>query len=295
MDTKKINALLKVIEYGSLTSAAEALGYTQPGLTNMMNTLEDELGTAILIRSKTGVRLSEAGQELLPYIQTMAAAAEDLDKAVDAVRSKSYATLRIGAYSSIARKWLPTIMQEFHLAAPDVGMSASMQDIKIMYDAVRSNKLDIAFVSYSEKLMNGLDWTPLANDELVAVFPGTYSPSEGPFPMKYFSGLDFLMPSGGFDADIIPLFDDFSAPANIRYTNMDDAAIVSMVEHGFGVSIMSDLIMQGISGSAAVAPLNPPAFRKLGIIVKEKRRNESAMRHFIASAQKTVSEIFQLK
>ena len=44
MDSKKVHALLLAIEKGSLTSAAAELGYTQSGLTHMMNALEEELG-----------------------------------------------------------------------------------------------------------------------------------------------------------------------------------------------------------------------------------------------------------
>ena len=64
MDTKKVHALLLAVDRGSLTSAAAELGYTQSGLTHMMNALEDELGLNLLVRSKNGVRLSPAGQAL---------------------------------------------------------------------------------------------------------------------------------------------------------------------------------------------------------------------------------------
>ena len=48
MDTKKIKALLRSVELGSLSSAAEDLGYTQSGLTHMMNALEDEYMVRLL-------------------------------------------------------------------------------------------------------------------------------------------------------------------------------------------------------------------------------------------------------
>ena len=57
MDTKKIAAMLAAVEKGSLTSAARELGYTQSGLTHMMNALEAELGLSLLVRSKNGVHL----------------------------------------------------------------------------------------------------------------------------------------------------------------------------------------------------------------------------------------------
>ena len=40
MDTKKLRALLTALNKGSLTAAAEELGYTQSGLTHMMNSLD---------------------------------------------------------------------------------------------------------------------------------------------------------------------------------------------------------------------------------------------------------------
>ena len=66
MDSKKVHALLLAVERGSLTSAAAELGYTQSGLTHMMNALEEEVGLNLLVRSKNGVCLSPAGQALRP-------------------------------------------------------------------------------------------------------------------------------------------------------------------------------------------------------------------------------------
>ena len=69
MDSEKFHALLKAIECGSLTGAAEELGYTQAGLTHMMNRLEKEIGVSLLQRTKLGVKLSPDGKDLLPYIK----------------------------------------------------------------------------------------------------------------------------------------------------------------------------------------------------------------------------------
>ena len=291
MDTKKLSAFLTVVESGSLTAAAEELGYTQPGLTNMMNSLESELGMSLLTRSKSGVRLSPSGNDLIDPIRKLVLAGEAFDREVEIIREKNISTVRIGAYASIARTWLPSILADYKSLSPDVDTIVSMQDILTSYNAVKNESLDCAIVSYVEDLMPGLDWTPLVDDELVAILPGSYSSSEGPFPMRLFDGLDFLMPSGGFEMEILPLFEFSGASANFRYTNMDDATLVSMVSHGLGVTILSRLIMRGINESVAIVPLEPFAVRRLGIITKEKRRNVQSVRHFINSTIKTVLEI----
>ena len=49
MDTKKPEALVASVELGSFTRAAEQLGYTQSGLTHMMNSLEKDIGFTVLV------------------------------------------------------------------------------------------------------------------------------------------------------------------------------------------------------------------------------------------------------
>ena len=98
MDSKKVHALLLAIEKGSLTSAAAELGYTQSGLTHMMNALEEELGLNLLVRSKNGVRLSPAGQALKPRMQAFLDAADALEADASRLRQRSSSTLRLGAY-----------------------------------------------------------------------------------------------------------------------------------------------------------------------------------------------------
>jgi len=293
MDTKKIKALLRAVELGSLSSAAEDLGYTQSGLTHMMNALEDELGVSVLIRNKSGVHLSPIGMELLTDMKTLVNAADALVRDVDSLRERTISSIRVGAYSSIARTWLPVILAHYKDTSPETAMTLSMQDIRELYNAVKNEDLDCAIVSYQSALMAGLSWTPLKDDELVAILPGSYSVEEGAFPVEYFSDMDFLMPSGGFDMDILPAFSSVSGRnlPNFRYTNMDDAAIVSMCSHGLGVSIMSRLIMESVTDKVAVVPLKPQSFRRLGIITREQRKNDRGIRNFIATAQNTLKEL----
>ena len=66
MESKKLEALLMAVDLGSFTKAAEVLGYTQSGLTHMMNSLEKEVGFTLLERGRSGVRLTEEGERIAP-------------------------------------------------------------------------------------------------------------------------------------------------------------------------------------------------------------------------------------
>ena len=62
-------AFQKIIELGSFTKAADALGYTQSSVSQMIASLENELSLKLLTRSRTGVRLTTDGAELYPFIE----------------------------------------------------------------------------------------------------------------------------------------------------------------------------------------------------------------------------------
>ena len=63
---------LKVCETGSFSKAAEALNYTQSGISQMMAGLEEELGVKLFARINRGVTLTDNGTRLLPYVRELA-------------------------------------------------------------------------------------------------------------------------------------------------------------------------------------------------------------------------------
>ncbi len=294
MDTKKIAAMLTALEKGSLTAAAEEMGYTQSGLTHMMNSLEDELGVKILVRSKVGVHLSPAGRELLPQMKELMRCADELQKSVDRLVQRSYTVLRFGTYASVFRQWLPSILSDLRRVSPEISVTIRTGSMQEVYNAVRNEELDCAIVSYQPSLCQGMDWIDLHDDALLAILPADVELNGGEYPVELFDGREFLMPSDGQELDIMPALSANGMRVNpeIHYTGLDDASIASMVAHGLGVSVLSKLIMDGISDHVLAIPLAPAACRHLGIVVNANRRNEHSIKSFITCAQATVKHIY---
>ena len=84
METKKWAAMLTAAELGSFTRAAQKLGVTQSGLTHMMNALEKETGFPLLVRDRSGVRLTAAGERLLPAVREVIQSAARLEEQIAA-------------------------------------------------------------------------------------------------------------------------------------------------------------------------------------------------------------------
>lgn len=293
MDSKKLAAFLAVQRLGTLTRAAEALNYTQSGMTHMMNALEKELGIPLLERGRNGVALTPAALQLLPKIEALVASAEALEKELAEMKGRSSSGIRVGAYSSMGQHWLPEIMRRFLSEMPGVPVDIRMVSVAELYDMLKSGALDCAFVSYQASEFTGaLDWIPLRNDELVAILPSDYPVRGGLFSVGDFADQNFLMPANGFDRDIAPVFAHSSAQPRIRLTNMDDPAIISMVEHGLGLSILSELVMRGRQDNVQALPLTPPGYRELGIAFLSARGETEPLASFIRCARATVMELY---
>lgn len=295
MDIKKIRALLAAVELGSLTSAAEELGYTQSGLTHMMNSLEEELGLNLLVRSKKGVEFSPAAQEILPQMQAMLAAEDALIAAANALHEKNISKIRLGAYSSMARQWLPIVLADFRSVSPDTDIEMYVGGIPDIYEKLRKDELDCAFVSYQDSMVQGLRYIQLRDDPLVAILPGNFSASMTSFPVNRFAGAEFIMPSDGFENDILPALNHNleKIASRVHRINLDDAALVSMVEHKLGVTILSQLVMQGMNYNVRILPLEPAVSRHLGIAINEKKTGDKSIRRFVKCAQTAIGRMYE--
>ena len=288
MDARKWEALLVSAREGSFTRAAQELGVTQSGLTHMMNALEQEVGVPLLERGHYGTRLTEQGQALEEAARAFVEAGKVLEQQAENLRCREDRSIRVGAYSSMALHWLPSILQQFRQSCPDVRVDVEMGGIEELYGHVRSGEMDLAFVSRQDDLRS--EFYPLKEDVLVAILPPEEQ-YEGweKFPVTAFEDREFLMPSLGFTRDIMPMFRRHQVRPRIRRTTVDDPVVISMVAHGLGVSIMTELIMTGRPKTVKVLPIDPRAFRELGIIVRSRKELKPAAQDLIRCARETVA------
>ena len=111
-DAQYIRSLRAYLSDGlNLRRAAERLGYSQPGLTGMLNRLEQEIGYPVLQRGSGGVSLTEAGEALMPHVERILRDSRALEQAIADHRPEERRILRIGSYTSISRNWLPPVLK----------------------------------------------------------------------------------------------------------------------------------------------------------------------------------------
>ena len=84
MSIRKYIAYLRTVETGSITQAANELGYTQSAVSKMISDLEQDWQVKLLTRNHSGIEISSDGMVLLPTIREIVKDYEDLNFAVSA-------------------------------------------------------------------------------------------------------------------------------------------------------------------------------------------------------------------
>ena len=229
MDDKRLRALLTAVQCGSFGKATAQLGYTQSAMTHMVNKLEAELGCTLLTRSSHGVRLSEEGEHLLPYIQDYLRASETLRREAAAQGEAHNRVLRIGCFASIARARLPALLQKFRKLHPEIKIDVLVGGYELAA-ALEEERVQLALVE--ETCGKGFYWTPLTDAPLVAVVPPDFPWAEDVIPLERLLQETFLSCPEQYVARLLPP----EAP-RLEVTASDDAAILSMVAAGLGVAL----------------------------------------------------------
>lgn len=295
MDLKKYEALIRAVECGSFSKAATELGYTQSGLTHMMNSLEEAIGFPLLQRGHYGIRLTENGETLLPLIKSLIGANQCLENAIDKINECENSTIRIGSYASISLHWLPSILQSFQKSHPSVTIDIQNTSIEENYRWLREGKVDMVFGSKQENFSD-LHWIPLHDDPLLAILPKNYAVENTEvFSLCSFDNAPFLMPAMGFDLDIMPYFKACNIKPSVRITSMDDPTILAMVERGLGTSILSELCIKDTGSNIRALKIDPPAYRQLGIALGKGQERTATVQKFVNCAKKVVAEMYRDK
>ena len=144
MDLRLFSTFLRVAELQNFTKAAEQLGYSQATVTVQIHQLEQALGIQLFERIGKRVRMTEHGEQFIPYAIEILKAEQN---AKDFLREPENPSgrLRIGTAESLLLSVLTPILMEYHHRYPDVMVSIHTGLIHELFDMVRQNDVDLLF------------------------------------------------------------------------------------------------------------------------------------------------------
>ncbi len=279
MDVNKIKVLLQAVDNGSLLMTAKQLGYTQAGLTHMMNSIENELGITLLHRGKFGVKLTEEGERMMPLFRQLVSASEKIEGEAALILEQKASIIRLGAIASVIRTWLPDAIRSFQQENPEISFEIKEVDERL-YEIFDKGRLDLCITS---NIMEREDFIPLIKDEFFAVLPPDYPLDEsGVFPLRRIEDENFLFPSAAGDYDVEQTLEGYGIKVNKQSTSVDDNSALSMAARGFGVSLLPKLLLDNCHENVKIAPLDKPCFRRIGMLYNQGKNASPGAKKFAA-------------
>ena len=279
MNIRKYEAYVRAVELGSLSKAAEELGYTQSGISHMMQSLEDEVGFPLMVRTSSGIVPNHEGEMLLPIIRQLLNTNEALGQYIAKIKGADTGRIRIAAYSSVATYWLPGIIRDFQKDYPNVEIEITEAGSNVIEEIMSSRQAELCIYAGGED--KGFEWVPLCH-------PLAAGPS---VPLNALLKEQFIMPAPGYDGEVRYILDELPHWPHILFSACSDYAIINMVAQGLGVSILPELQLANYAHSAVALPMDPPQERMLGMGVPQVKTASPVTRNFMMYVQAYVEKL----
>ncbi len=295
MSLSQYQAFLKTIELGNLTRAAEDLGYTQSGITHLLNALEDDCGLKLLVREKSGAYATSDGEMLIPYFEEICRSYDSLKSKLYAMRKLESGLVRIATFTSVSVQWLPGIIAAYVEDHPQVEFQLLQGTTEENMEWLKRGKVDCSFVSSIEG--SSFPTFKLHSDPLVAVVPeGHELASQRTISVTDLARYPYIKLTEGTYTETKEIEDVFlrhNARPKVRFAEMNDYAVVAMVEKNLGVTLLPQMLVWKTTRKLAVRPLTSGEDRILGIAVKNIDQMNEATREFIKYAQRWVAQKYE--
>ena len=277
---QQYEAFVKITETGSFTRAAESMGYTQSAVSQMIKSLEEELDTTLVHRSKKGIELSPDGEQFLPYIKNVYNAHRELMEKRNEMRGLGSGIVRIGTLASISSNWLPRLMKGFKEMYPSVHFDLQQGEYTNISGWIRDGSVDFGFVN--PDAAEGLTTVALKRDEMLAVLPVNHKMSKrNAVTLKELSKEPYILLDEGELSEPLEFFRANGLEPNTQYVVFDDYTIMSMVEEGLGISVLSALVLNRHHHNIVVKSITPKLERTVALAYKNKNVLPIASRYFI--------------
>ncbi len=265
MDTIKYRVLLSVMETGSFTLTADKLGYTQSGVSHIIQNMENEFGLPLFIRDNRKVIPTSAALEIMPMIKDLISSEDNILQTVGGLLGLYHGTIRVAAGIYPMVRWMPRIIKEFNQKYPDIQIYLVDGNYEQIESMLVTGELDLGFLSLPTK--ENLESLPLYEERLMVVLPKGHPLAAKPIlSLSEIVGEPFIIPGESSRSHVWELFTRHGFPFPKVYSSPVDYVTISLVKEGLGLSIIPELILRDFSANIeARYLLEEDAVRTLGV------------------------------
>lgn len=282
MDAEKCRVLLEIITCGTLSGAADKLGYSPSGISRMMDALEREFGFRLLLRGRNGICPTRECETLLPRIREFVEKQEQLRLEVAGISGLIAGEISVGTPYPAYYDPFFRLIAKFNQQYPQVRVNILRGMSSALCAAVEDGNADFCIVS---KRKGDFCWIPLRQDPLVVILSRNHPlTKQDSVPLSVLETEPFLLPSPDEETDVY----NFLTAAGIRPGTtlpcQDIQAAYYMAAAGLGITLDNAIFASRFQDAVCTRPLDPPQNISIGIAAPRLELRSPAARKFLALA-----------
>ncbi|GCD89795.1 LysR family transcriptional regulator [Nocardioides sp. LS1] len=295
----QLRCFLATYEQGSLTAAAEELGYAQPSVSEQIRTLEKSLGAPLFHRVGRGVVPTAVGESLRPHAEATIAAAEEARRAAESVVSLETGTIRFGMFGTARLYAGAGLVADVLARHPGVRVELIGQNSTDVQEDLRRGRIEAAMIAVPT-VSEGMQVTPVARDELVYI---SADPEKltSPVTAHRLSQASLVMPETTWRADdstrivLRQMLHETGRNPQTRIEVEDVETAVELVGMGLADSVIprgaAEQLLPRLAPGAGWVSLRPRQFDTLAIVHRQGATLSPAARLMIELATTRIQAI----
>ena len=279
---------MTTVEYMSFRRAAEVLELTPSAVSHSISSMEEELGFPLFIRKNNRISLTSNAKIIIPYVRQILMSDDSLNLVVDQINGLERGIVRVGSFNTVCSGWMPEIVKKFNEEYPGIDIEIFQGSYRDICGWINNGRIDIGFLSSASA--GDIPIEPLYNDRLVAVVPKGWKTTGDTVSIEELSGSRFVLPLENGDADSVKLIKDSGIDVKTSCHVADDLSILRMVEAGFGVCILPQMVVDSFDIDVDSYPIEPESYRVIGLACYEPSRSVPAVQKLYEFIVDTIKE-----
>jgi len=253
-----------IAQRGSFAAAAHQLNLSPSAVSHALAAFEQALGFTLFARNRGGVRLTSAGQTLLPTVREVLQCNEKLYQQASRLLGLEAGTVRIGAFSSVSIAWMPQIIRSFAALHPNIEVVIEQGGYDDVEQWLLKSRVDLGFVSLP--VAPALDTTALYADPLVCIAPPNFTPKNRVYvtPTEI-AEHNVILQGQGNAKETQQLLASHKVSVKSSAQAIDDNAIIAIVQSGLGISVVPRLVLRNDQSAVRVFPFHPAQNRVIAL------------------------------
>lgn len=253
MDARDLKVFAAVAETASFTHGATQLGMAQSAVSQIIKDLETELGVELFDRSHRQIKLTGAGQSLVPRAAEVLNALDNAKVAMSRTRGTVSGSVKVGVMTSVAIVNLPEILERFHARYPEVKvqLTSASSGSGGLINELQRGRIDMALAVTSGSVPANMRGSVVATSEFVLVVPEDYLPDhDSVVSLREIYHEPFIDVPSGFGSRRITdaAFEALTLRRNVQFEVAEIDTAVDYVLHGLGIALVPEFTLSGRSG-----------------------------------------------